>query len=61
MSLKTPKAVYSAREWQYTAAGDVEVPQYRVVVFTSSEVGTKRWIHGFRKQTHFCVSFVALW
>jgi len=60
MSLKMLKAVYSASEWQYTVAGEVWVPQYRVV-FTSSEVGTKRLIHGFQKQTHFWVSFVAPW
>ena len=27
MSLKTPKAVYSASEWKYaTAGGDVQIP-----------------------------------
>jgi len=36
------------------------MPQY-FAVSPVMKVGTKRLIHGFRKQTQFCVSFVALW
>jgi len=35
MSLKTPRAVYTAGERQNTAAGEISVLQYLAMVFTS--------------------------
>jgi len=59
MSLKTPKAVYTASERQYTAAGEIQVPQSLAMLFTSYGNRNKGIILGFRKQTQFYVSFVA--
>jgi len=58
MSVKTPKAVFSASERKYTAAGgNVQVPW---VVFTSDESRNKGF-DGLVKQTQFCVRFIAPW
>jgi len=55
VSIKTPKAVCSASERKYTAAGgDVQLPWRWYSRVT--EVGTKRLIHGLVKQTQFFVT-----
>jgi len=60
MSHYTPKAVHSASERQYTAEGEIQVPQQATLrwYWRVADVGTKRLIHEFRKQTQFRVSFV---
>jgi len=57
VSLKMPKAVFSASEREYTAVGgDVHVPIG--MVFTSDENRNKGLIHGLVKQRQFCMSLL---
>jgi len=56
MSPQEAKAVYARH---YAAAGEV----YNTFRWCSrvTKRGTGRLIHGLLKQTHFCMSFIALW
>ena len=61
MSLKTPKAVYSASERKYTTHSTWRRSSTLWWYPWVTEVGTKRLIHGLVEQTQFCVSFISPW